>query len=128
MLCSCSQIDNTVIKPCFHFDNGLLSFHFLFLFVFFFFIIVIEFIVGNFSTSIGNLQRKTRSGSIDDEKLNNLKLNLLRAALDGLFRFDNLACNINNALWRNSLKVLDHFLRGILSFENTRLESCKAFS
>lgn len=80
------------------------------------------------SAGVSNLKRKTVSSSADDEELDDLKFNLLSAALDGFIGFNDLSDNIDHTLIGDIRHVGDHVLGGGFGGEGNRLESGEILS
>lgn len=94
----------------------------------FFLVLIIEFIRGDFSASIKDLQGKSADGSVDHEKLGDLELDLLGTAFNGFFWLNHLTSNIDDAFSGYTIHILNHLLSDGFVLEGHSLQSGKRFS
>lgn len=140
LLGSGPEVDDSVVESGLHLDDGslflfMLALLLLWLFLFgllllggLIFLVGVELVVVDLATGVGDLQRQSVAGAIDDVEPENLELDLLSAALDGLSGFGHFADDIDDAFARHVGHVCDHLLRSLLRFEGAGLQRVEVLS
>lgn len=74
------------------------------------------------------MERKSTIGSVNNEKFDDFKLNLLGTALNGFLWDFNFSNNVDNTLIGDSSHILDHFLWHVVTLEGNSLDGGESFS